>query len=93
MTSATFAHVGMVCKDPIRLEKFYTKHFGFTRARVFAPGPDQVVIIRSENLALELFKATAERPDKAPARCIPAGAMSALSLMILRQSSRNWAMK
>ncbi len=71
MTSATFVHVGVVCKEPIRLEKFYTMHFGFTRARVFAPGPDQVVIVRSESLALELFKATAERPDKAPTEAGP----------------------
>src|SRR4030042_202589 len=71
MTSTVFAHVGVVCKDPIKLEKFYTRHFGFTRNRVFAPGPDQVVIIRSENLALELFKATAERPDKAPTEAGP----------------------
>ena len=71
MTSAAFAPVGVVCKDPIRLEKFYTMHFGFTRARVFAPGFDQVVIIRLENLALELFNATAERPDKAPTEAGP----------------------
>ncbi len=71
MASATFAHIGVVCKDPIKLEKFYTKHFGFTRARVFAPGPDQVVIIRSGNVAFELFKATAGRPDQAPTEAGP----------------------
>ena len=71
MIPATFAHIGVVCKDPIKLEKFYTKHFGFTRSRVFAPGPDQVVIIRSKILALELFKATAERSDKAPTEAGP----------------------
>jgi glyoxylase I family protein len=56
-------HLGLACRDPIALERWYTKHFGFTRKRVFLPGPDQVVVIGTEGAALELFPAKGERPD------------------------------
>ncbi|OGT03045.1 MAG: glyoxalase [Gallionellales bacterium RIFCSPLOWO2_12_FULL_59_22] len=58
MTTTRFSHVGLTCKDPIAIEKFYTRYFGFKRTRVYAPGPDQVVIITSGNLSFELFKAS-----------------------------------
>jgi glyoxylase I family protein len=60
--SASFFHMGLSCKDPIAVEAFYTKYFGFQRARVYVPGPDQVVMIKSGNLYLELFKASQEAP-------------------------------
>jgi hypothetical protein len=47
-----------MCRDPIITEIFYTKHFNFKRARVFAPGPDQIVMIKAGSVYLELFKAT-----------------------------------
>ena len=50
------------CNDPLRVEAFYTKHFGFTRGRVYLPGPDQVVMIKSGALYLELFPAKGEKP-------------------------------
>jgi glyoxylase I family protein len=56
MEVATFSHVALNCADPIAIERFYTQHFGFRRARVYDPGPDQVVMIRSGNMWLELFK-------------------------------------
>lgn len=62
----TFSHMGLVCRDPIAVERFYTRHFGFSRGRVYAPGPDQVVMIKSGNLYLELFPAT-EDTDTPPA--------------------------
>jgi glyoxylase I family protein len=58
--------VGLSCKDPIKLERFYTKHFGFKRARVYAPGPDQTVIIRKGPMAIEFLRATAEKPQDLP---------------------------
>ena len=61
VTDTDFSHIGLSCKDPIATERFYAKHFGFRRARVYAPGPDQVVVIRSGNLALELFPSTQSR--------------------------------
>lgn len=63
MPSLEFSHIGLSCKDPIAAERFYTKHFGFRRARVYLPGPGQVVVIRSGALELELFPSTEERPS------------------------------
>jgi glyoxylase I family protein len=62
MASLKFAHIGMSCKDPIALEHFYTKHFGFTRARVVPLGAEQVVFIKSDGVTLELFQAKEESP-------------------------------
>jgi glyoxylase I family protein len=64
----TFSHVAITCADPIAVERWYTRHFGFQRARVYAPGPGQVVMIKRGDLYLELFPKSAQAP--AP----PAGA-------------------
>ena len=61
-----FFHAGITCKDPINVERWYTKHFGFQRARVYAPGPDQVVMIKFGEMYLEIFKATEEAPVPEP---------------------------
>lgn len=66
MAYPRFAHIGVVCRDPKRLEKFYTKHFGFRRARVYAPGLDQVVMIKLGEVYLELFKASEPAPAPPP---------------------------
>ncbi len=58
-----FNHVGMVAKDPIIIEKFYAKYFGFVRERVYVPGPDQVVVLKSGALGLEIFKAEKDAPE------------------------------
>jgi glyoxylase I family protein len=55
-------HVGLSCDDPVAVEQWYTKHFGFRRRRVYAPGPDQVVMIEAGGVYLELFPSTMERP-------------------------------
>jgi glyoxylase I family protein len=54
--------VGLSCTDPINIERWYTKHFGFTRGRVYAPGEGQVVMIQAGGVYLELFSSTEERP-------------------------------
>lgn len=59
-----FNHVGMVAKDPVKIEKFYCKYFGFEREHVYLPGPDQVVVLKSGNLGIEIFKAEKEMPEK-----------------------------
>jgi glyoxylase I family protein len=48
-------HVGMSCDDPLALERWYTKHFGFRRGRVYQPGDDQIVMIEAGGVYLELF--------------------------------------
>jgi glyoxylase I family protein len=63
MYSVAFNHIAINCKDPILIERFYTKHFGFRRARVYLPGPGQVVVIKSGPLSLELFPAKGDRPS------------------------------
>jgi glyoxylase I family protein len=62
MAALTFSHVAMSCKDPLATERFYTKHFGFKRARVIPLGEDQVVFIKMGDIYLEIFRATKEAP-------------------------------
>lgn len=65
MTLQIFSQVAITCDDPIVTEKFYSKHFGFKRARVAKlPDGDQIVFIKMNDSAfyLELFKAKEESP-------------------------------
>lgn len=65
MTPATsFSHVALNCRDPKVTEAFYTRHFGFRRARVVPLGSDQLVFLRSGEVLLELFRA--EGPADGP---------------------------
>jgi glyoxylase I family protein len=58
-----FAHVGITCRDPAALERFYVKHFGFERARTVPLGKgEQIVFLKSGNVHLELFKAREDSP-------------------------------
>lgn len=66
MAKIAFSHIALSCQDPIRIEAFYSKHFGFTRARVYEPGEHEVVMIRLGDFYLELFPARGERPVPAP---------------------------
>ncbi|MCK5616466.1 VOC family protein, partial [Candidatus Pacearchaeota archaeon] len=52
------------CKDPVATERFYTRNFGFRRARVIPVGDDQIVFLKTENgdLYLEIFRAAGESP-------------------------------
>lgn len=63
MVPIKFAHVAMGCDNPIAIEKFYTKHFGFVRARVIPLGAEQIVFIKSGNVYLELFQAKGTPPE------------------------------
>jgi glyoxylase I family protein len=62
MVNTQFAHIGIACENPIEIERFYTKHFGFKRARVVPLGEEQIVFIKSGNVYLELFQAKEESP-------------------------------
>lgn len=57
-----FSHVAISCKDAIATEKFYTKYFGFKRARVVPLGEEQIVFIKLGEMYLELFQANGESP-------------------------------
>jgi len=58
---AAVQHIALVCRDRLATERFYTKHFGFRRARVFNPGrPDEFVMTRLGPVCLEFFQANQE---------------------------------
>jgi glyoxylase I family protein len=55
---ASVHHFALVCRDRLAMERFYTKHFGFERVRVFNPGgPDEFVMTRLGGVCLEFFEA------------------------------------
>ncbi|HMP76290.1 MAG TPA: VOC family protein [Kiritimatiellia bacterium] len=59
-------HIAFNCRDRAAQEAFYTRHFGFQRARVFnADTPDEFVMLRLGATCLELFQA---KPDAAAHR-------------------------
>lgn len=66
MTSLNFAHVAINCKDIIVTEEFYTKNFGFQRARVVPLGKEQIVFLKLDNVYLELFQAKGTPPVPSP---------------------------
>lgn len=62
--SLAFHHMGLSCKDPEAVERFYTRYFGFRRARVVRLADDQIVFLKNGAAYLELF--TAKGPSAAP---------------------------
>lgn len=62
MFAQSFAHIGINCKDPIATERYYTRYFGFRRARVIPSEGKQIVFLKTDkgDLYLELFEATEE---------------------------------
>ena len=62
MATLQFSHVAISCKDPIATERFYTRHFGFRRARVIPLGAEQIVFLKNGNVYLELFQAQGDSP-------------------------------
>jgi len=66
VATGEFHHMGLVCADMAATERFYTRHFGFTRARVVPLGEgDQIIFLKSGPLYLELFRATQPSPGPA----------------------------
>jgi glyoxylase I family protein len=62
MIKTTFAHIALNCRDMAATERFYSRHFGFRRARVIDLGADQIVFLKSGSMYLELFRSTAAAP-------------------------------
>jgi glyoxylase I family protein len=62
MSVLHFAHIALSCKKPLETELFYTKHFGFKRARVIPLGKDQIVFIKRGSVSFELFQSSQEAP-------------------------------
>jgi len=57
-----FSHVAIACPDPAKVERFYTRYFGFQRARVIPLDEEQIVFLKSGDMYLELFQAKGESP-------------------------------
>ncbi|MFD9411881.1 VOC family protein [Streptomyces sp. NPDC059989] len=55
-----WSHVGLNCTDQKTTEEFYTRYFGFARARVVDLGESQIVFLRKGDAYLELFAVGAE---------------------------------
>ena len=62
MPSLQFSHIAISCKDPLAIERYYTRYFGFKRARVIPLGSDQIVFIKCGGMYFELFRAEGESP-------------------------------
>ena len=67
MPDPSLHHISLTCDDPIAVERFYTKHFGFIRDRVVPDVPgrgEQIVFLRGAGTLLELFPAGPPNPLK-----------------------------
>jgi glyoxylase I family protein len=63
-----YAHTGLTCRNLAATERFYTRFFGFRRARVVdLGGGRQIVFLKNENTYLELFQGDGEDPAGVPA--------------------------
>ena len=62
MAVLTFSHMALTCKDPLAIERFYSRYFGFERARVVELGKSQVVFLKMGTIYLELFQSSEESP-------------------------------
>jgi glyoxylase I family protein len=66
VTSVSFNHVALSCRDPIETERFYTDHFGFRRTRAIPVGDTQIVFLKGGDFYLELFEAEGSAPVPSP---------------------------
>ncbi len=62
MKAPQFSHVALNCRDLSAMERFYTEHFKFRRARVVPLGEDCIVFLKLGGTYLELFKAVGHSP-------------------------------
>lgn len=52
-----WSHVGLNCRDQRVTEQFYTRWFGFSRARTIPLGDGEILFLRNGDAYLELFPA------------------------------------
>jgi len=59
-----FSHIALNCRDIDATEQFYTKFFGFARARNIPLGDGaRITFLRHGDMLLELFSAEGDRAD------------------------------
>ena len=66
MKPCCFAHIALNCADMKATESFYSRFFGFARARVVDLGKDQIIFLKLGNMYLELFQAQGNSPAPKP---------------------------
>jgi glyoxylase I family protein len=66
MGTLVFSHMALNCKDMAAIERFYTRYFGFERARLISLGTTKIVFLKCGNMYLELFDAEGDAPAPAP---------------------------
>ncbi|MFM8320454.1 MAG: VOC family protein [Chloroflexota bacterium] len=58
-----FHHMAIACQDPLVVERYYSRYFGFERARVIPLGDGtQIVFLKNGPAYLELFQCKESRP-------------------------------
>jgi glyoxylase I family protein len=57
VTAPVWSHIALNCADEARTEQFYTRWFGFSRARAVPVGASEIVFLRCGSVLLELFSA------------------------------------
>lgn len=64
MIQHQFAHVAITCKDQKKFETFYSKHFGFKRARTIDLGDGKELFFLKDQhgFSFEVFPMNEERP-------------------------------
>lgn len=60
-----FAHMAINCRDMAAIEQYYSKYFGFRRARRIDLGDKEILFLRNGDAYLELFRAEGEGPAPA----------------------------
>ena len=57
MAGLRFSHVALNCREPQATEDYYSRNFGFRRARAIPVGDGEIVFLRCGDVYLELFAA------------------------------------
>jgi glyoxylase I family protein len=71
---AAFNHIAFNCRDVVQQEQFYTRHFGFKRARTFNPGqPNEFILLKLGTVRLEFFPTDSVKTANAGAGEQPLG--------------------
>jgi glyoxylase I family protein len=75
MSRMQFSHVALNCRDPHATERFYTRHFGFQRARAVPLGDSEILFLKNgDGVYLELFQGKGQPPGGAAENDGPAHA-------------------
>ena len=66
MGTLVFSHMALNCKNMAAIERFYTRYFGFKRAREIPLGTTKIVFLKCGAMGIELFDAEGSAPAPTP---------------------------